>query len=195
MMLLVLLGFGLVIAVAYALACTLIDGNYWVTAGSLLQIQPARVPIYLGFFLAGIHVERRGWLRPLLDLGRPALWLAAGAVMTVAYFAAVLTSFSVEDPSALLVIASRVLLNRSTPLWRELSASSYDIYLIHMVPQVVLQWLALSWPIPVSLKFAGVSALTLVISYLVSRLLVRRSAAGTVLGLVLLFVVMCFVFR
>ena len=211
---LLLLGFGLILALAYALACTLIDGNYWVTVGSLLQIQPAKVPIYLGFFLAGIHVERQGWLPRLLDLGRPALWLAASAAMTVLYFAAVLTSISAEDPSPSLVLASRVLriflllsvtlwsltffhhrLNRSTPLWREMSASSYDIYLIHMVPQVLLQWLALSWPVPASLKFAGVSALTLLVSYLVSLFLVRRSAAGTGLGLALLFIVMCFVFR
>jgi fucose 4-O-acetylase-like acetyltransferase len=213
-MLLSVAGFGLAVAAVYALACTVIDGNYWVTLGGLLQIQPSKVPIYLGFFLAGIHVERRGWMPRILDLGRPALWLAAGSVMTAAYFAAVLTSISVENPSPYLVLASRVLrillllsvtlwsltffhdrLNRRTPLWREASASSYDIYLIHMVPQVVLQWLALSWPVPAPLKFAGVSALTLIVSYLVSRFVVRRSTPGTVLGLVLLFIVMGFVFR
>lgn len=72
---------------------------------------------------------------------------------------------------------------------------SLIIYLIHMVPQVVLQLLALSWPVSSLLKFIGVSLLTLLLSYLLSRFLVRKSTSATILGLVLLFIAMCLFFR
>jgi surface polysaccharide O-acyltransferase-like enzyme len=86
-------------------------------------------------------------------------------------------------------------LNGSTLPWQELAENSYNIYLIHMVPQVVLQLLALSWPIPNVLKFAVVSLFTLLLSYLLSRFVVRRSTIGTVLGLAVLFTALVLWFR
>ena len=119
-------------------------------------------------------------------------------------------TFPVAEPSAALQFAAKMLRsflvlsvlfwslsffhrfhNRSTPLWRELSSNSFNIYLIHMELLVVLQALTLSWPVPAALKFACVSLVTLSLSYLVSRFVVRKSAVVTVLGLVLLFVALC----
>lgn len=213
-LLLLIVGFGLTTGLIYGAACLLLDGNVWITVGSLFQLQPSKAPIYLSFFLAGIFVERRNWLPRLVGLWPPLVWLAAGTLTTVAYFTVVLTTFPVEHPSPTLVWVSRILrlflvitvtlwslsffsrrLNRSTLLWRELSSNSYNIYLIHMVPQVVLQLLALSWPVPAALKFTGVSLVTVLVSYLVSRFLVRKTAAGTIVGLVLLFVTLCLVLR
>jgi len=209
-----LAAFALVTGLIYALASTLINGTVWVTLGSLLQVQPAKVPTYLAFFLAGIYVERRKWLPGIVGIGRPAVWFGVGVLMTAAYLTAVLMTFPPAEPSAALVFAVRMLrlffgiavtlwsltffhrhLNRSTTLWRELSSNSYNVYLIHMVPQVVLQLVARSWPVAAPIKFAGVSLLTLLVSYLVSRFLVIKSTAATIAGMVLLFIALCLVFR
>ncbi len=206
--------FALVIGLVYALVCRHIDGTVWVTVGSLLQVQPAKVPIYLAFFLAGIYVERRDLLPRILDTGRPAIWFGVSFMAFAAYFAAVMVTFPVEDPSPVLQFAGRTLrlfyvvavslwslsffnrhLNRSTSTWEELSSNSYNIYLIHMVPQVVVQLIVLSLPIPAVLKFAIAFLVTLLISYLVSRFLVRKSATATILGMVLLFIVLSLWFR
>jgi surface polysaccharide O-acyltransferase-like enzyme len=199
--------FVLVVGLAYTMTCTVIDGTVWVTVGSLLQVQPAKVPIYLAFFFAGIYVERRAWLVPLLSIGRPGLWFAVAVSLTAAYLAAVHTTLPPPEPSTAFVLTARLLrvpfavavtlwtlaffhqrINRSTPLWRELSENSYNIYLIHMVPQVVLQLLARPWPVPGQLKLAVVFLLTLLLSYVVSRFLVRKSTKATVSAMVLLFV-------
>jgi len=145
--------FGLMTGLAYALAGSFIDGNVWVTIGSLFQLQPAKVPIYLAFFLLGIHVERRNWLPCILGIGRPAAWFVISALMTAAYITAVLMTFPLAEPSVALQFTARTLriffvltltmfllsffhryLNRSANIWQELSFNSYNIYLIHMVP-------------------------------------------------------------
>jgi peptidoglycan/LPS O-acetylase OafA/YrhL len=85
-------------------------------------------------------------------------------------------------------------LNRSTRVWRQLAANSYNVYLIHMVPQVLFQFLVLRWPISPLLKFGAVSVLTLILSYGASRFVVRKSTYAAILVLVLLFLIMCLFF-
>jgi len=206
--------FSLVIGILYALFCFVIDGNIWVTLGSLWQVQPAKIPIYLGFFLAGLTMERRNLLPDLLEIARPALWFAATVLVTTVYFTTVLMTSGVADASLVLVIASRLLriflivsvslwlltlfnrrFNKSKLLWLELSSNSYNIYLIHMVPLVVFQLIALSWAMPSLFKFGAVNLLALLVSYLASRFLVRRSSTATILSLVLLFILLSLIFR
>ncbi len=207
-------GFGLVLGLVYALSCAVFNGHIWVTFGGLLQFQPAKAPIYLGLFIAGIHAERRNLLPRLLALAPPVVWLALALLATAVYFPSVLSTFGVPDPSPVLVLLSRFLrifllftvtvwaltfferrADRPTTPWRELSASSYDIYLVHLPPQVALQLAALSWPAPALLKYAAVSLLTLLASWLVSRFLVRKSATAAVAGVMLLFLCLCFWLR
>lgn len=205
--------FGLGLGAVYALICLFIDGNLWVTLGNLWQIQPAKVPINLGFFLAGIAIERNELMPNLLAIARPGTWFASAALITVAYLTTVTKTAGNPDASLALVIASRFLriffiisvsfslltyfhrrINISTPLWRELSENSFNIYLIHMVPQVVIQLLFLSWPAASLVKFVSVSLLTLFVSYLASRFLVKKSSTATVLTLVFVFIVMGLIF-
>lgn len=206
-------GFGLFVGLAYALACKALGGSAWYTMGSLAQIQPMRMPIYLGFFLAGIFVERRGWLPRLLDPGSPVIRLGALVLATTIYFIAVLETIFAEHPLSAVVFSSRLLrvvlvlavtlwalpffhgrLNRTTQLWREMADNSYEIYLIHLVPQVALQWMVLSWQVPGLVKYIAVCLLTLIVSWLISRFLVRKSTVATILAMVLLFTAMGVVF-
>jgi len=213
-LLVLLTAFGLVLALAYAVSGTFIDANVWVTAGSLFQIQPARAPIYLAFFLLGIYVERQNLLPGILGIAKPRVWFIFSIMTAAVYLTAVLMTFPPAEPSLPLQFAARLLrilfllpttlfllsffsryLNGTGMVWQKLASNSYNIYLIHMVPQVVLQLLALSWPVPSQLKFPVICLLTLLFSYLVSRLLVGRSTMATVAALVLLFISMSLLFR
>lgn len=205
--------FSLVLGVIYAIICMFIDGTTWVTFGGLWQFQPAKVHIYLGLFLAGIYVERRKLLTSILEIAHPVVWLAVAILFTTAYFITIVNTMGIPDPSQILVTVSRLLrpmvllslliwlltffyrsVNKSTLIWRELSSNSYNIYLIHMPPLVAIQLLALSLPVPSEIKFLVVSLLTLFVSYMISRFLVNRFPAITVLVLFLIFVSMILVF-
>jgi len=213
-LLVLLTAFGLVLALAYAVSGTFIDTNVWVTAGSLFQIQPARAPIYLAFFLLGIYVQRQNLLPGILGIAKPRVWFIFSIMTAAVYLTAVLMTFPPAEPSLPIQFAARLLrilfllpttlfllsffsryLNGTGMVWQKLASNSYNIYLIHMVPQVVLQLLALSWPVPSQLKFAVICLLTLLFSYLVSRLLVGRSTMATIAALVLLFISMSLFFR
>jgi hypothetical protein len=205
--------FSLFLGLIYAIICMFMDGTTWVTFGGLWQFQPAKVHIYLGLFLAGIYVERRKLLSGMLDIAHPAVWFILAVLFTTAYFITVVKTMGVPDASLVMEIASRFLrlmvlasfllwlltffqrnINSSTLIWRELSSNSYNIYLIHMPPLVVIQLLALSWPVSSLFKFFGVALLTLVFSYLVSRFLVRKLPVITIFILFLLFIIMVLVF-
>jgi hypothetical protein len=209
----VITGFSLFLGLIYAIICMFMDGSTWVTFGGLWQFQPAKVHIYLGLFLAGAYVERRKLLPGIQDIARPVVWLIVAILFTIAYFITVMKTMGIPDASIFLVIASRFLrllvlasvllwlltffkryVNKSTLLWRELSSNSYNIYLIHMPPLVVIQFLALSWPVPSLFKFLGVALLTLAFSYLVSRFLVKKLPVLTVFVLILLFICLVLVF-
>jgi len=193
----------------YFLACNLISGTVWVTLGDLFQLQPARVPIYGACFILGILVQRKGWLNPLLHAGHPVVWFAVSSLVTFAFLIVVqlvrtapellfllcmLRIFIVFSVLMLSLSFFHRFLNRSTPLWRELSSNSYNIYLIHLVPQVVFQFLILRYTMPSLLKFGIVSVLTLFFSYCASRFLVRKSGYATITALVLIFLAMCLFF-
>ena len=206
--------FCLVIGSLYTFICQFIGSTVWVTLGSLCQIQPAKIPIYLGFFLAGIFIERRNLMPDILDITRPRAWFAASALFTAAYFTAVAKTVGVQEVSLTLVIVSQILrifllasvllwlltlfhnrVNKATTLWRELSANSYNIYLIHMVVTVVFQMMIMTLPVPSILKFGIVSLLTLLVSYLAGRFIVNRSSTTAILVVIIVFVLMNLTFR
>ena len=206
--------FCLVLGSAYALISLFIGSTDWVTLGSLWQIQPAKIPIYLGFFLAGIFIERRNLMPDILGIARPLAWFAAAVLIAAAYFTAVAMTIGVQDVSLTLVIASQIIrifllasvllwlltlfhsrANRATTLWKELSANSYNIYLIHMVVTVIFQMMVMILPVPSVLKFGIVSLLTLLACYLASRFIVNRSSTAAVVAVILVFALMSLMFR
>jgi len=206
--------FCLVLGSTYALASLFIGGTAWVTLGSLWQIQPAKIPIYLGFFLAGIFIERRNLMPDILGIARPLAWFAAAVLFTAAYFTAVAKTVGVQEASLTLVITSQILrifllasvllwlltlfhsrINKTTTSWSELSANSYNIYLIHMVVTVVFQMMVMTLPVPSALKFGIVSLLTLLVSYLTGRFLVNRSSTAAIVAVIIVFVLMSLTFR
>jgi hypothetical protein len=85
--------------------------------------------------------------------------------------------------------------NRNTTMWRELSANSYNIYLIQMVPLVAIQLMFMTLPVPSIIKYGIVSLMTLLVSYLASRFISKRSPAAALIAVLLIFVFMSAVFR
>lgn len=206
--------FFLLVEAGWILACLLIEGTLWLTLGGLWQVQPAKIPIYLGFFLAGVYIERRDLLPAIVGITRPVVWFAVALVSIAAYLLIVLKTFGVPNVSMILILAVRMLriimlisvslwlftlfhnrFNRATTMWKELSANSYNIYLIHMVVVVVFQMLVLALPLPSIIKYGIVSVMTLLVCYLASRFIVRRSAAAAMIAVLLIFVFMSLTFK
>ena len=206
--------FCLIIEAAWIVACLFIEGTLWMTLGGLWQVQPAKVPIYLGLFLAGVYIERRNLLPAIVGITRPVVWFAAALVSIAAYLLIVLKTLGVPDVSIFLILAVRMLriimlitvslwlftlfqnrFNRATAVWKELSANSYNIYLIHMVVVVVFQMMVMTLPVPSLLKFGIVSLLTLLVSYLAGRFIVNRSSKAAILVVILIFVSMSLIIR
>jgi hypothetical protein len=204
----------LVTGLLYALLSRFFGATNWVTLGSLWQVQPAKIPIYLVFFLAGIYIERRNLITDILGITRPLAWFAAALLFTAAYFFAVDKTMGVQEASLFWVLAAQHLrifllasvllwlltlfhgrVNRATTLWKELSDNSYNIYLIHMVVVVVFQLMVMVLPVPSFLKFGIVSLLTLIVSYLAGRFIVNRSSKAAILVVILIFVSMSLIFR
>jgi hypothetical protein len=63
-----------------------------------------------------------------------------------------------------------------------------------MVPLVVIQLFFLSWSTAPLFKFVAVSLLALLVSYLSSRFLVKKSSTATIIILVLILSFMALVF-
>lgn len=206
--------FCLVLGSTYALASRFIGGTVWVTLGSLWQVQPAKIPIYLSFFLVGIFIEHRNMMPDILGIARPLAWFTAAVLIAAAYFTTLAKTVGVPEASLTLVIASQILrifllaslslwlltlfhsrLNKATTLWKELSANSYNIYLIHMVVAVVFQMMVMILPVPSFLKFGIVSLLTLLVSYLAGRFIVNRSSTAAIFAVIIIFAFMSLTFR
>ncbi len=147
----------------------------------VLVFQPARVPLYLGYFVLGIFAHQRGWFTeqgysPTILRWLP-LCLASGllylgwrltlppTVNTVPSKAIATLLFNLFSFSSLMasVALFRAHLGSETPFWRSQARNSYGVYYLH---PLILYPLALVFvPIPVSI-YVKAFAITL-LAYLV----------------------------
>jgi hypothetical protein len=133
-----------------------------------LEFQVTRLIPYASCFVLGVYARSGGWFSDGKPIGSPALWGPIGAGLAVAYLAAGQPLFADTGGTAnlpvkfLLVFAflrSFLLLsllvvflsvgarywNRTSALDRQLSATSYDIYLTHYWFVVAIQEALLAW--------------------------------------------------
>ena len=81
--------------------------------------------------------------------------------------------------------------NRPTPVNRNLSSSSYYMYLAHYFFVVVFQLILFTFPgIPGLLKFGIVSALSILCSYIVCQFLIKPFPRISVAVVIIMFVIM-----
>lgn len=132
----------------WMLAVTLVvPADTWSNAFRIVVYQPARLLLYVGYFVLGILADRRGWLRP--GGYEPALdtWLPAAAIAGVSYLgfrlmfpgggivylAAQAALFNAFCLSALLggLALFRRVAGQPTAVWNSLSRNAYAIYYLH----------------------------------------------------------------
>jgi hypothetical protein len=210
--------FGLLTSTGYFILLLLFPDSSWFTLHMFLEFQVTRLVPYAGYFLFGVYARSRGWFVDGKPLGSLALWSTISGVLAVAFFVvgqpvfantagtanlsvelllvfAFIRSFLVLSLLVVLVSFSARYWNRSSGLDRQLSATSYDIYLTHYWFLVAMQAALLSWAGGAVLtKVAIVFVTALALSFAISRwVLARHSRAFAVVILVLF--VLCLAVR
>lgn len=159
----------------------------------VLVYQPVRMPVYIGFFLLGIHARRGGWFTAGGYRPEPGPWGWGCLIVALAYL---VVRFQMPDPATTppAVVAASVVLFCAVALtavmagsavflragdgggraWTTLAANSYGIYYLHPLILFPLAWLLVGVALPSVLKLIGLVLATLLVSTAVSALVLRR---------------------
>lgn len=187
----------------------------WARMGQFLIVQPTRLPVYVIMFALGAYACRNGWFIRRDLPGSPWLWLGAflvsllGCLVTgnalaqsspdVGVFPALahglLRAAVAVTAIAMLTGFARRWWNRPTRLNRSLAAGSYDIYLLHLPIQVMLQYALIPNSVPLTLKFLLAFAFGLAVPWAVSGMLIRRNKMVALGALLAVFVTMTMFWR
>jgi peptidoglycan/LPS O-acetylase OafA/YrhL len=210
--------FGLLSFAVYFILLLLLPDSSWFTLSIFLEFQVTRLVPFAGCFALGVYAQSRGWFSSGNPLGSPALWGALSAALAVGYlvfgqpmfadtagtahFTAGYLLVSAFLRSALLLSLLAACIALAMRYWnsarrfdRELSAASYNIYLVHFWIVVALQTALFQWTSgPVLLKIAVVFLFALSISYAFSRWVLARHALAFTIAVMALFV-FCLVIR
>jgi hypothetical protein len=204
--------FGLLTSAGYFILLLLFPDSSWFTVDMFLEFQVTRLVPYAGCFTFGVYAQSKGWFAEGKPLGSLALWGATSAALAVAYllvgqpvFAD--TAGTANLPVGLLLlfafICSFLLLsllvvfvsfgvrywNDASGLGRQLTAASYNIYLVHFFIVVTLQIALLKWIAgPVPAKIAIVSIATFALSLAISRWILARHSRAFAVAILALFV-------
>ena len=184
------------------------------TLGNVIQFRPSRIFVFVLYFAMGVVTYRNRWIERGKFPGDPKTWAVSFIVITAAYlYTQHLMLSGPEDLRELFGIIFFFLLNfltistlglftslairywnRPTPVNRSLASVSYDIYLSHYIFVLAFQLLLLTaYGVPGLIKFAVVSALSILCAYLMSRFLIKPHPRLAVATAVALFVVMALV--
>jgi glucan biosynthesis protein C len=180
----------------------------WITIGSLIQFQASKIILYISCFSLGIYAFSKNWFKNGKTPGYFLFWIilsiglmyCQGKVLTT-----LMTNFSIGLAlswvfmrTVLVFTILLSLISFGIHQWhspskasRQLSANSYNIYLLHMIFVVVIQVLLLEWvSISIFIKFGIVTLTTIFISYLTSQYLIRPFPKISVAGMITLFVLL-----
>jgi len=201
-------GFGLFFLLALAVALAEAAGQVaapdllWIGFGPFFEMQPSRLPLYLGGFLLGAYAFDRGWFMRHRLPGRTWLWgvavAASFAAMAASGMAAMppgskgwlapavhglaRTLFALAATGFLAVFGQRCW-NRAGGVSASLSAASYDIYLAHFPLVVALQYALVGTAASPFVKFGIEFAGSILVCWGASHLAERRRkvwvSAGT----------------
>lgn len=181
----------LVAAAGFFLGNLQATADTWFGGWYIISFQPTRLPVCAVFFALGVYAWRQQWFTA--NGYRPGLttWLAALAVVLVAFTLYRINFLTVSTlpvkaghaflHSALCYAATMALIawfqrfhNRPNPLWQRLAASSYIIYYIHQAVVLPLAYGVQKVEANVWLKYIGVSGLAVVLCYWLAEYGIRR---------------------
>ena len=209
----VLVLFGVLTSGGYFVSLLLFPDASWLSLSLFLQIPLTRLVLFVGYFAFGVYAQSRGWFTGGKPLGSLAAWGVISAVLTAAYLVACPALFA--DPAgtpylpvgfllAFAFIRSFLLLsllvvlvsfgvrywNRSAGIDRQLSATSYNIYLTHIWVVGMLQEELVAWTGgPALAKAAIVFLAALVLSFALCKWVIGRYPRAFTVAILALFVV------
>jgi peptidoglycan/LPS O-acetylase OafA/YrhL len=210
--LIALVVFGLLTFAAYFILLLFVPDSSWFTLYMFLEFQVTRLVPFAGYFALGLYAQSRGWFADGRPLGSLTLWGALSAVLAVAYLVfgqpmfantagtanlsvgyllvfAFLRSFLLLSLLVVLVSFGSRYWKHSSRLDRQLSATSYNIYLTHYWFVVGIQAALLKWaggPVPVKIAIVFLAAVTL--SFAFSRWVLARHSLAFAIVILALFV-------
>jgi glucans biosynthesis protein C len=189
-----LLGYVLGLALVAFIVRLVFPIDRWVYLAPFVRAEVAHLPQYLSLFIFGIVAYRRDWLSRL-PTKTGMVWLAIGlAAAALPYTVSILRSLtSIEidlfDGGGLslaalvwsttealicvglcvgLLTVFREHVNQQGALLRQLAASSYIVYIIHVFPVVGLQTALARSNMPPLAKFGLVSAIAVPLCFLIA---------------------------
>jgi glucans biosynthesis protein C len=210
--------FGLLTSFGYFILLLLFPDSSWFTLQMFLELQVTRLVPYAAYFAFGVYAQSRGWFTDGKSLGSLVLWGPVSAVLAVAYLVvgqpvfantagianlsvglllvfAFLRSFLLLSLLVVLTSVGARYWNQASGLDRQLSATSYNIYLTHYWFAVAIQAALLTWVGgPVLTKVAIVSAGALALSFAISRWVLACHSRAFALAILTLFV-LCLAIR
>ena len=176
----------------------------WFSLGNIFQFELAKLAFYIPCFGLGVYARSRKWFTEGHNIGRPGVWgWIVFVLLILNMFVGRAMTRSLE-PSWILQIAFLVLYplwtlyflgffvslaanrwNASSRFYRELASNSYGMYLAHYVFVMTLPLLLSGWVGGnVLVKFGLVSITTIILSYLVSRYMIKPRPRILVYGLI-----------
>ncbi len=204
--------FGLLISAGYFSLLLYFPDSSWFTLHAFLEFQVTRLVPFAGSFAFGVYAQSRGWFTDGKPLGSVALWGLISCLLAVTYLLVGRPIFTdlggtANLPAAFLLVFAflrsflflSVLValvsfgarhwNHSSGLDRQLSATSYDIYLTHFWFVVAIQTALLEWaggPVPGKVAIVFMAGLGL--SYAISRWFLARHSRALAMILLGLFI-------
>jgi glucans biosynthesis protein C len=168
--------------------------DHWLNLLGFIRVAFADVPRDLAFFTLGALAFRNDWLTRFSSrAGRT--WLAAGLILAASWYAWDLSGLALavtpgEPPNHTfyypvwesflctgmvigLLVLFRDFANRQTRLTAELGRSQYLAYILHIIPVLAVQALAVSLPLPPFAKFVLVSLAAAPLAFAFASLLRR----------------------
>ena len=176
----------------------------WFSLGNVFQFQIAKLAFYAPYFGLGVYAYSKKWFVGGGDLGRPWLWESMCFLLMVVTVLVSRSMTRAAEPCIALQVVFVVLYplwtlsflgaftafasrrwNRTTSLGRKLAANSYSMYLVHYVFVMTLPLLLSAWTGgPALAKFVAVTLSTVLLSYAISRYVIKRFPHFVVIGLV-----------
>jgi glucan biosynthesis protein C len=209
--------FGALTFVGYFVSLLLVPDTSWLTLSMFLEFQPTRLVLLVCYFALGVYAQSRQWITGAKFFGNPALWGVITVLLVIAYLVvgqplfvdlagmpgaplglllpfALIRSFLILSGLLFFLSVGLRYWNRSNRLDRELSATSYNIYLTHVWFVVIVQAALLGWIGSSVAKSVIVFVVTLAVSFVISRWAVGRHGRATAAVLIALLI-FCLVVR
>lgn len=185
-------------------------GSGWVSFGHIIEFQLGKFMIYSVYFAFGIYTYNKGWFASAGNIGRPWVWGTSCYIL----FGANMLVFKVINSSDAPLLIYKVLhvvlyplwilsflgvflsfgykyWNKSTAFNVILSSNSYNMYLVHYFFAMIIPLILSSWISgPVLIKFLITALSTLLGSYTISSVVIKKHPKFSIAVIVVCTVVL-----